>query len=44
MCHKDFQNIDYIDCKMVPSEIKKRIFFLPSHIDLVNFGSSWPKI
>jgi hypothetical protein len=40
---KSFKKVDYIDCKILVTDIKKRVFFTPFKIRSANFESSWLK-
>jgi hypothetical protein len=35
--------VDYIDCKIIAFEVKKRASFIPRRIGLANFEFSWLK-
>jgi hypothetical protein len=43
MCANCFQTNDYIDCKIIMFEVKKRAFFTPYKTRSANFESSWLK-
>jgi hypothetical protein len=42
-CGKLFNKIDYIDCKIIVFEMKKRAFFTPYKTGSKTFESSWLK-
>jgi hypothetical protein len=43
MCTKSFKKIDYIDCKIIAFEVKKRTFLMTCKTGSANFESSWLK-
>jgi hypothetical protein len=44
MCRKSFKTVNYIDCKIIAFEMKKRGFFIPYKTRSANFESSWLKM
>jgi hypothetical protein len=43
MCKKCFKKVDYIDCKIIAFEMKKKAFFIPCKTGSSSFECSWLK-
>jgi hypothetical protein len=43
MCGKSFKKVDYMDCKIIAFNVKKRVLFILYKTWSSNFASSWLK-